>query len=489
MKFVIRRHLDSIAIVEAKGALTQTSSFVELRLHCLKLAEQGCRAVLIDLKACRRANFSGIAALVALVGEDFRLHIAFCGLSKKMTRKLQSVGLDRGLQIYATVEDALRSPSVRNVGLCHTRAVILCNENESKVSPLLEAVATPMLDVLGQPLIARNLAHMASHGIADVIANPGENGHQIIAFTQAQEKPANPLRFSNEGFWRQGQWKSEALGSASSLRQIQSQQNAFSDDFLVLNGNTLTDVDLAALTTHHRECGADMTVAISDEAGAAQWKASLQQFKAGKSAVDRSNKLFHLTNFLSRDTVGAYVFSPSVLDLIPDDKDWDILQDLLPALMAQNRAVEFYRSDFFNHVVRSPNSYAQLLLHGLKMGIPSLQHHPMPGGMAEGAAIRMYSQTLNKEASAYVAPCAEVDSNVELLGHCFVGAGVRISGPSVLENCIVLEGANIAPGFWGQNMILHADWAMDYRLAGSTHKTTAMAIKKPTEPAVVRQSA
>jgi anti-sigma B factor antagonist len=90
-----------------------------LRTRIAVLADQGCRTVVVDLRATRRIDSCGLAVLAA-AHRRLRGHggtLAIAAASGTVTRALRAFGLDRVLHVRATVEDAAAT-TASTLGAC-----------------------------------------------------------------------------------------------------------------------------------------------------------------------------------------------------------------------------------------------------------------------------------------------------------------------------------------------------------------------------------
>ena len=100
----------------------------------------------------------------------------------------------------------------------------------------------------------------------------------------------------------------QPLGTAGPLRQL---AGTISDDFFVVNGDLLTDLDFATLMRHHRESGATVTVSTF---------ARTQKIDLGVLHIGPTGDVvgYEEKPTLNYDvSMGVYAMSPSVLDRVP----------------------------------------------------------------------------------------------------------------------------------------------------------------------------
>jgi NDP-sugar pyrophosphorylase family protein len=121
----------------------------------------------------------------------------------------------------------------------------------TRLRPLSSLRAKPALPVAGAPLVSRILRWLAACGARDVLLNLHHRPETITAIVGDGRAFGLSVRYS---------WENPLLGSGGGPRRAFSLVGG--DDLLVVNGDTLTDVDLSALWRTHRHSGADVTMAL-----------------------------------------------------------------------------------------------------------------------------------------------------------------------------------------------------------------------------------
>jgi NDP-sugar pyrophosphorylase family protein len=113
----------------------------------------------------------------------------------------------------------------------------------TRLWPLTEDRSKPAIPVDGRPLIAYSVEYLGSHGITDLIVNLH---HQPASITSAL---GDGSRF---GARIEYSFEEEILGTSGGLDRMRSRLTG--DDFVVINGKIVTDIDLnAAIEAHKRE--------------------------------------------------------------------------------------------------------------------------------------------------------------------------------------------------------------------------------------------
>jgi NDP-sugar pyrophosphorylase family protein len=131
-------------------------------------------------------------------------------------------------------------------------ALLLTAGLGTRLRPLTDVRAKPAIPVAGEPMIRRIIRWLASHGIDDLVLNLHHRPDTLTAAVGDGSDLGVRARYS----WEQPR----VLGSAGGPRLARPIVGA--DRFWIINGDTLTDVDLAALAGAHTESGARVTLAL-----------------------------------------------------------------------------------------------------------------------------------------------------------------------------------------------------------------------------------
>jgi NDP-sugar pyrophosphorylase family protein len=122
----------------------------------------------------------------------------------------------------------------------------------TRLRPLTLARAKAAIPVAGEPAIRRIIRWLASHQVQDVVLNLHHLPETITAVVGDGSDLSVRVRYS----WEQPR----VLGSAGGPRQALPIVGA--ETFFIVNGDTLTDVDLARLAAAHHASGARVTLAL-----------------------------------------------------------------------------------------------------------------------------------------------------------------------------------------------------------------------------------
>jgi NDP-sugar pyrophosphorylase family protein len=129
-------------------------------------------------------------------------------------------------------------------------ALILAAGLGTRLAPLTDVRAKPAIPVAGEPIVRRIIRWLASCGIDNVVINLHHRPHTLTAVVGDARDLGVRVRYS---------WEPQILGSAGG--PLLARPILGADRFWIVNGDTLTDVDLAALEASH-DRGARVTLAL-----------------------------------------------------------------------------------------------------------------------------------------------------------------------------------------------------------------------------------
>jgi len=213
------------------------------------------------------------------------------------------------------------------------RALVLTAGLGTRLQPLTLARAKAAAPVDGEPLARRTIRWLVSQGFTDLVLNLHHRPESITAAVGDGGDLGARVRYS---------WESPVLGSAGGPRHAlplildgagdlsrQSREAAKAETFVLVNGDTLTSVDLRAMIDDHRRHGALVTMALipnprPDKYGGVR----LDDRRAALGFVRRGSaeENFH---FIGPQIVQAAVFAP-----LPDGVPRETVLQVYPELMA-----------------------------------------------------------------------------------------------------------------------------------------------------------
>jgi len=304
-------------------------------------------------------------------------------------------------------------------------ALVLTAGLGTRLRPLTDVRAKPAIPVAGEPMIRRIVSWLVSHGVDDLVLNLHHRPETLTAVLGDGRDLGARVRYSWE--------HPRILGSAGGPRLARAIVDA--DPFLIVNGDTLTDVDLARLAGAHAASGALVTLALAP---------NREFLRYGGVQMDADG---HVAGFIPRGPsaagsyhyIGVQVVAGRVFDGIQPGQAARSIGGVYDALIAsQPGSVRGVVSDATFYDVGTPGDYwrTSQAFAAASGASPVAQGFSPAAGSLIGRGARI-------DASARVTQSILWD-DVE------VGAGV------VLDECIVTDRVRVPPGAIYQRSILIA---------------------------------
>ena len=297
----------------------------------------------------------------------------------------------------------------------------------TRLRPLTLTTPKQMLPVAGRPMIERVVAHLADHGVDDVVLSLG---YRPDAFRDAY--PTGRCAGARLVYAVEDHPLDTAGAVAFAAREA-----GIDDTFVVLNGDVLTNLDVAALVSFHRSRAATASIALAavDDPSA-----------FGVVVTDRDGRVREFVEKPPRDkapsnlvNVGVYVLDPAVLDRIPPGRRVSIERETFPALVAE-QALFALPSEASWLDVGTPAKYlaSNLELGAVDGGVSDADVcHSVLGEHVEiGAGATVERSVLHD--GVRVGKGATVRGSIVGAG-AIIGEGAQVEGLTVLGSGVAVE--------------------------------------------------
>jgi NDP-sugar pyrophosphorylase family protein len=208
------------------------------------------------------------------------------------------------------------------------RAVILAGGLGTRLRPYTTVLPKPLMPIGDRPILDVVIRQLARAGFERVTIATGYLGELIEAFFRDGSGYGVSVDYFRER---------EPLGTVGSLALIE----GLDDDFLVMNGDVLTDIDYSALLERHRQLDPAATIAM---------RRRDIQVSLGVMQFDRSDDPTRVTDYIEKPTMsydasmGVYCFAPRVVEHIEAGVRLDF-PDLILKLIAAGETVRAWPSN------------------------------------------------------------------------------------------------------------------------------------------------
>ncbi len=207
------------------------------------------------------------------------------------------------------------------------KAVILAGGKGTRLRPYTSILPKPLMPIGELPILEIILRQLVHHGVTEVVIAIGYLGALIQ--TYLEQSPISKrlkVRYHIEH---------EPLGTAGAIGTIP----GLDEPFLVMNGDILSNVDYADMMRVHKARAADLTVGVVE---------TTVQIQLGVLDVTSDRRIVGYDEKPTKSysaSMGVYVYSPAILELIEPGQYLDA-PSLVLKLIAAERNVIGYREDF-----------------------------------------------------------------------------------------------------------------------------------------------
>jgi mannose-1-phosphate guanylyltransferase len=344
------------------------------------------------------------------------------------------------------------------------KAMILAAGKGTRVRPLTYDLPKPMIPLLGKPVMAYLVEHLAKYGVTEIMVNVSYLHDKIEDYFGEGDQFGVQIGYSFEGYTKDdGEVVPMPIGSAGGMKKIQEFGGFFDQTTIVLCGDALIDLDIKSALFEHKRKGAlasvvtrevpwdkvsSYGVVVSDADG------RITQFQEKPSQEEAKS------NFIS---TGIYIFEPEVIDLIPPGVPFDIGSELFPLLA--ERGLPFYaqRRPFNWLDIGSVSDYWEVLQNVL-MG--EVAHMDMPGtrideGLWVGLNTSIDWNGTTIEGPVYIGSGCKVEAGAHIVGPTWIGHGSHICEGAEVVRSVLFEYTRLLPDVSLHEMIVFKDYSVD----------------------------
>jgi mannose-1-phosphate guanylyltransferase len=307
-----------------------------------------------------------------------------------------------------------------------TVGMILCAGLGTRLRPLTERLPKPAVPVCGVPLVHWTLALLAGAGVRRAVVNVH---HLPDAMRSAAAAAARAL-----GIALSVSEEPVIAGTGGALREARALL-AGADAVLLVNGDVLFDVDLAAALAEHRASGALATMVLLPMPPGARYatvdvdaSGAVRRIAGAYGPGGAALTPWHFS--------GVHVLSPELLAQVPAAPfECDVNRHVYPPLMAsgavRGRVVQGYWND-----LGAPARYLEAHRDVLLGRVP----------LRRFAAADPLATSRELSPGVRAAADARIDPAAKLMAPAFIGARCTVPAGATVSDAVLWEGTALAPG-------------------------------------------
>lgn len=286
------------------------------------------------------------------------------------------------------------------------QAVILAGGQGTRLFPLTLQTPKPLLPIMGQSLLSYLVRHLTTQGIDEILITSGYLGGAIARAVQGMEERV-PIHVVQESVTR---------GTAGAVIDLLPRLRS---PFLVVSGDAILALDIAALLAAHQEAQAIATLAVMRPADHLRFGVVRVESGLVTHFVEKPGVLELVPELLLN--TGTYMLEREALEGAATDGAVDFAHEIFPRLLRAGHRLAAAPALAFWRDIGTPESFREAHFEALSGEWP---WPTPPAGSPPG-----------------VGPGVRITGRVGFGEGVVVGAGSRIQGPAYLGS-----GVHLGPG-------------------------------------------
>ena len=298
------------------------------------------------------------------------------------------------------------------------KAVIMAGGFGTRLRPLTNNLPKPMVPMVNKPMMEHIIELLVRSNITDLISLLYFHPEMIENYFGDGSKFGVKMTYIGAA---------DDLGTAGSVRNA---KNYLKSPFLVISGDLLTDFDLVKAIEFHNKKKAKATMVLTRVENPLPF---------GIVITDEDGRI---TKFMEKpswsevfsDTIntGIYILEPEILDLIPQNQEFDFSKDLFPLLLEKKEALYGYIAEGYWKDVGSLDEYRQANLDILQGKVKV----NIPGEEIDNRRIWLGDKSR-------VDFTGKLEGSVVIGSNCRIASDVKVVNSIIGNNCVILAGATI----------------------------------------------
>ena len=221
------------------------------------------------------------------------------------------------------------------------RAVVLAGGTGTRLRPYTVVLPKPLMPIGDYPILEVIVRQLASQGFTHITLAVNHQADIIKAFFGDGKKWGVHIDYSLEN---------KPMSTIAPLTLI----SDLPENFLLMNGDVLTDLDFSGFVQRHVSAGRLFTIAAASR---------LQLIDYGVLHIDSSDQL---TGFCEKPrteylvSMGIYAVNRGVMDFVPRDSKYGF-DDLMNHLLKRNESVTVDRFDGYWLDIGRPDDYMRAI--------------------------------------------------------------------------------------------------------------------------------
>lgn len=209
------------------------------------------------------------------------------------------------------------------------KALIFAAGKGTRLKPFTDSHPKALAPVNEVPLLERNIKYLQSYGINDFVINVYHFGEQIVDFLKKNDNFGAKIEISDE--------KDELLETGGGLVFARKFLD-FDEDFLIMNADILTDLNINDFVKYHQEKKDFATLAVSDRSSSRKLLFNNDYILRGWLNVQTGEQRLAEFNagFKALAFSGIHCINPQIFNKIKRTGKFSIMEEYLDLMLTES---------------------------------------------------------------------------------------------------------------------------------------------------------
>jgi mannose-1-phosphate guanylyltransferase / phosphomannomutase len=312
------------------------------------------------------------------------------------------------------------------------KAVIMAGGEGTRLRPLTSNQPKPMMPIANRPMMEHVVHLLKRHGFDDIVVTVAFQANAIRTYFGNGSEFGVRMVYATE---------ENPLGTAGSVRNAMDELH---EPFLVISGDVVTDIDLAAVVDFHLERKGLATIALKAMENPLEFGIVIAR---DDGSIERFLEKPSWGQVFS-DTIntGIYVLQPEIFEHIEAGKSVDFSADVFPRLLDEGMPLFGYVAEGYWEDVGTLDAYIKahqdVLDAQVGLDIPGFR---LGDGiwLGEGSEI---DPAATVDGPAIIGDYSRVEAGARLAEYTVLGSNVRVGTDSFIERSVVHDNVYLGPG-------------------------------------------
>jgi len=330
------------------------------------------------------------------------------------------------------------------------KALFLAGGMGTRLRPLTDDIPKPMVPMMNKPLLESNMANLRRCGINEIVISTSYKSKYIKEYFGDGSKFNLSIVYVNEDI---------PLGTGGAINNA---RDLLDDTFLVFNADILCNINFRELVEFHKAKSANVTIAVTRVKNPTAY--GVIEYDANNYALSFTEK--PKAEEIKSDYInaGVYVFEPSVLKKIPDDRLVSVERDIFPVLLQEGYKIGVYDGCSYWIDIGTPEKYLKA-------------HRDIMSGDCQMSEVNFNNQSIFKDGKSIIADTAIINGPAYIGNNVEIGAYVTIGPNAVIgDNVRIHKGSSVVNSILWDNVVIGSSVKMNGAIVAPNFKVDCKAI-------------